>query len=78
MEIETFLKQEQCYPSYYLGDGNKLIIEWVYPVRIVYTKNSYNNFKILSPFYVKQKQDNRSYKFDEALSSCKFVYIIFY
>ena len=60
--------------QFFLGNlvSSELMLSWVYPIRIVITKNGYNNFRILAPYYVMKKVTVTRYKLDEVKSSCKF------
>ena len=73
-EIEIH-KREGVLPVAHLGDGNKPIIEWVYPMRIVIMRNLLENFRIYSPFICYTKDNGNIV---ETLSACKFIILYIY
>ena len=69
VQIQIHQERKDRLPVAHLGDGNQLIIEWVYPIRIVYMKNSLENFRIYAPFVCFHKGGSGTIV--DELSACK-------
>lgn len=59
--------------NHFLGNlvSSELVLKWVYPISIIITRNRYNNFRILAPFYAMKKVSANNYKLDKIKSSYK-------
>ena len=67
LEVVAANDDTLAQPSYYLGNQHGIELTWIYPIKILVTKNRENNFRLLGNYYV--RGDDRV--IDELLSSCK-------
>ena len=75
LEVVAANDDTSAQPSYYLGNQHGIELTWIYPVRILVTKNGENNFRLLGNYYVRGDDG----AIDELLSSCElniFVYCV--
>ena len=64
---------ESCKPSYYLENDAGIELEWIDPIRIIISKNTEYNFRLLGNYFVK----NAVGEIDEVLLRCKLNKFIF-
>ena len=75
LEVVAENDDMSAQPSYYLGNQHGIELTWIYPVRILVTKNGKNNFRLLGNYYVRGDDG----AIDELLSSCElniFLYCV--